>query len=57
MDENVHFEHTAKLIDALVEADKDFDLLVFPGERHGYRSLQARRYAYRRMIEYLAANL
>lgn len=57
MDENVHFSHTAKLIDALVEADKDFDLLVFPGERHGYRSPKARRYAYRRVVDYFVGNL
>jgi len=57
MDENVHFEHTAKLIDTLTAADKDFELLVFPGERHGYRSPQARRYAYRRVVDYFADNL
>jgi dipeptidyl-peptidase-4 len=57
MDENVHFEHTAKLVDALVAADKDFDLLLFPGERHGYRSPQARRYAYRRVVDYFAEHL
>jgi dipeptidyl-peptidase 4 len=57
MDENVHFEHTAKLIDALVAADKDFDLLVFPGERHGYRSPAARQYAYRRVVDYFVAHL
>ena len=57
MDENVHFEHTAKLIDALVAADKDFDLLVFPGERHGYRSPKARQYAYRRVVDYFIEHL
>jgi len=57
MDENVHFQHTAKLIDALVRADKDFDLLLFPGERHGYRNPQARRYIYRRVVDYFVANL
>jgi dipeptidyl-peptidase-4 len=57
MDENVHFAHTAKLIDALVAADKDFDLMVFPGERHGYRSPAARRYAYRRVVDYFVAHL
>ncbi|HZO17027.1 MAG TPA: prolyl oligopeptidase family serine peptidase, partial [Polyangiaceae bacterium] len=57
MDENVHFEHTAKLIDALVEANKDFDLLLFPGERHGYRSPAARRYAYRRVVDYFVEHL
>jgi dipeptidyl-peptidase-4 len=57
MDENVHFQHTAKLIDGLVQADKDFDLLLFPGERHGYRNPKARRYLYRRVVDYLVANL
>ena len=57
MDENVHFEHTASMIDALVAADKDFDLLVFPGERHGYRSPNARRYAYRRVVDYFVEHL
>jgi dipeptidyl-peptidase-4 len=57
MDENVHFEHSAKLVDALVAADKDFDLLVFPGERHGYRNPAARQYAYRRVVDYFAQNL
>lgn len=57
MDENVHFAHTAKAIDALIAADKDFDLMVFPGERHGYRSPQARRYAYRRVVDYFANEL
>ena len=45
MDENVHFDNTAHLIDALVAANKHFDLFVFPGERHGYRNPTARRYA------------
>jgi dipeptidyl-peptidase-4 len=57
MDENVHFQHTARLIDALVAADRPFDLLVFPGERHGYRSPEARRYAAKRAAEYFAEHL
>lgn len=57
MDENVHFEHTAAFIDALVAADRDFDLLVFPGERHGYRSPKARKYAYRRVADYFVDHL
>jgi dipeptidyl-peptidase-4 len=57
LDENVHFEHTARLVDALVAADRDFDLLVFPGERHGYRSPTARRYALRRVIDHLVLHL
>lgn len=57
MDENVHFQNTAQLIDALVAADKPFDLLVFPGERHGFRDPAARKYSIRRTVEYLAEHL
>ena len=57
MDENVHFAHTARMVDALVAAKKDFDFLVYPGERHGYRSPSARSYAYSRVVEYFAREL
>jgi len=57
MDENVHFQNSASLIDAFVAANKDFDLLVFPGERHGYRSPSARKYAYERVVQYLTQHL
>jgi dipeptidyl-peptidase-4 len=57
MDENVHFQNSAELIDALVAADKTFDLFVFPGERHGFREPAARRYAVRRTVDYLAEHL
>jgi dipeptidyl-peptidase-4 len=57
MDENVHFQNTARLVDALSAAGKSFDLFVFPGERHGYQSPQARRYAAERVVDYFARNL
>jgi dipeptidyl-peptidase 4 len=57
MDENVHFENSAHLIDALIEAEKKFDLFVFPGERHGYRSPAARKYAMKRVVDYFVDNL
>jgi dipeptidyl-peptidase-4 len=57
MDENVHFANTANLVDALVAADKPFDLFVFPGERHGYRSPAARVYASHRVVDYLVEHL
>jgi dipeptidyl-peptidase-4 len=57
MDENVHLEHTARLVDALVAAGKPFDLLLFPSERHGYRSPVARSYANRRVVDFLVENL
>jgi dipeptidyl-peptidase-4 len=57
MDENVHFDNTARLVDALVQSRKRFDMFVFPGERHGYRGPAARRYAMEGVVDYFVKNL
>jgi dipeptidyl-peptidase 4 len=36
MDANVHPNTTLLLIDALIEANRDFDVMVFPNRGHGY---------------------
>ncbi|MFN3597525.1 MAG: DPP IV N-terminal domain-containing protein [Rubricoccaceae bacterium] len=36
MDDNVHPAMTLLLVDALIAANKDFDLMVFPNRGHGY---------------------
>lgn len=56
-DENVHFRHTARLIVALTEANKDYDLLVFPEERHMPRDAKGLEYQERRVLEYLEREL
>jgi Prolyl oligopeptidase family len=40
--QNVHFRHTARLINSLIAARKPYDLLIFPDERHSPRKLQDR---------------
>ena len=57
IDENVHFRHTARLIDALIRANKDYELLLFPNERHGPRRPADRVYLERRMFEFVRENL
>ncbi|KAK1930928.1 Dipeptidyl aminopeptidase 4 [Phytophthora citrophthora] len=57
IDENVHFRHTARLISALINARKHYDLLLFPGERHSPRHLEDRIYMEQRIAEYVQANL
>ena len=57
VDENVHFRHTARLINSLNEAGKDYDLLVFPEERHMPRRLKDRAYMERRILEFLQDNV
>ena len=39
-DDNVHFQNTLLLVDALQEAGADFDLMVYPDGMHGYRGYQ-----------------
>ena len=37
IDDNVNPSATFKLAEALIQADKEFDLLILPSQRHGYR--------------------
>ncbi len=39
VDENVNPAHTYRLADALIKADKDFDLMVLPGQSHSYEGV------------------
>ena len=52
IDENVHFRHTARLITALTSAGKDYDLLLFPQERHMPRDAAGLEYQERKLAEY-----
>jgi dipeptidyl-peptidase 4 len=36
MDDNVPPYNTLLVVDALIKANKDFDLLVLPNQHHGY---------------------
>ena len=40
-DDNVHFQNTLQLIDALQKAGKQFELMIYPDGMHGYRGAQA----------------
>ncbi len=57
IDENVHFRHTARLITALTQQDKDYDLLLFPQERHMPRDRQGLEYQERKLAEYFERHL
>ena len=57
IDENVHFRHTARLINSLIAARKPYELLLFPDERHMPRSLADRVYMEERISEFFQRNL
>lgn len=41
-DDNVVFLHAIKLMDELQKSGKNFELMTYPGEKHGFRSKQNR---------------
>jgi dipeptidyl-peptidase 4 len=55
MDDNVPVYNTYLVADALVKANKDFDLLIFPNARHGYGPDS--QYMMRRRWDYFVKNL
>ena len=57
IDENVHFRHTARLINGLIAARKDYELLLFPNERHSPRALGDRVYMEQRIFDFIDQNL
>ena len=43
-DDNVHFQSTLQLVDALQKAGKKFELMIYPDGMHGYRGYQGRHF-------------
>ncbi len=57
IDENVHFRHTARLVNVLVAAGKPYELLIFPDERHMPRRHRERIYMEERICDFIERNL
>jgi len=54
VDPNVHPSSTLKLVQALIEANKDFELLILPNQIH---NLGTRRYLIRRRWDFFVRHL
>lgn len=57
IDENVHFRHSARLINALVAAGVPYDLMLFPEERHSPRREEDRVYMERHIFQFFRNRL
>jgi dipeptidyl-peptidase-4 len=57
LDDNVNPSATFKLAEALVNADKEFDLLILPSQRHGYKDQQHWRYFTKKRWNYFVEYL
>ena len=55
MDNNVNPANTIRVVNALIRANKRFDLLLLPGQRHGFGDMN--EYFFWRMADYYSEHL
>lgn len=56
-DDNVHAQNTMRLVEALVQANKDFDWLVYPDKNHGIYGGNTRLHLYSKMTKFVKESL
>lgn len=56
-DDNVHYQNTAELVDALVQADKDFSQLVYTNRNHSIYGGNTRNHLFRQCVNFFNAHL
>ncbi|SHN20918.1 dipeptidyl-peptidase-4 [Cyclobacterium lianum] len=56
-DDNVHFQNSVELVDALIAADKQFDTFYYPNRSHGISGGNTTWHLYRMMTDYIKENL
>ena len=56
-DDNVHFQNTVEMVDALVNANKQFDMQFYPNKNHGIYGGYTRYHLYKKMSEFIFENL
>ncbi len=57
VDGNVQIQDSFRLAQILIEKQKDFDLVVYPVEDHGWDEISSRRDSYRRMTDFFNRHL
>lgn len=56
-DDNVHVQQTMQYIDALVQADKDFEMQLYPDDNHFLKKGNNAKHMHRKILEFLGRNL
>jgi dipeptidyl-peptidase-4 len=56
-DDNVHVQQTMQYIDALVQADKDFEMQLYPDDNHHLRKGNNATHMHNRVLRFLAKEL
>jgi dipeptidyl-peptidase 4 len=56
-DDNVHFQNSAEMVNALIEANKHFDFYMYPNKDHGIHGGISRYHLYTKMTNFLKTAL
>jgi len=56
-DDNVHVQNTMRMVEALVQANKQFEWMVYPDKNHGIYGGNTRLHLYTKMTNYIKENL
>jgi dipeptidyl-peptidase-4 len=56
-DDNVHYQNSIEMMDALINADINFETVIYPNKNHGIYGGNARRHLYRQMSNFILEHL
>ena len=56
-DDNVHVQNSMRMAEALIQADKDFEFMIYPDKNHGIYGGNTRIHLYRKMTNFIINNL
>jgi dipeptidyl-peptidase 4 len=56
-DDNVHYQNTMDMVTALVKANKQFDLFIYPNKNHGIYGGNTRLHLFTMMTNFLKEKL
>jgi dipeptidyl-peptidase-4 len=56
-DDNVHVQNTMRMVEALVQADKQFDWMIYPDRNHGIYGGNTRNHLFQKMTNFIIDNL
>jgi dipeptidyl-peptidase-4 len=56
-DDNVHLQHTMRMVEALIQADKQFEWGIYPDKNHGIYGGNTRLHLYKKMTNFIERSL
>ena len=56
-DDNVHVQNTMRMVEALIQADKQFEWMIYPDKNHGIYGGNTRLHLYKKMTDFIHKTL